>query len=127
MPLGARKEAILQVVDDNGAQVTEHRALFTTRALADAESRIGRSMTAVLMGFSTGKSGVRELALLLQAGLEAERRISSPGTEPVSYDNACDLLDQVGLTPAAEAIGSAVTAVLNYGQKQAEPEEPEKN
>lgn len=131
--LGARKEAILQAFDETGAAVEEYRALFTTRALADAESRIGKSMSLVLMGFSTGKSGVRELALILQAGMEAERRAADAGGDPVSYEDACDVLDMVGLTPAAEMIGDAVTAVLQYGiKKDTAPEtqaeaDPEKN
>ena len=127
--LGARKEAILEAKDPEGAMVKEYRALFTTRALADAEARIGKSMTMVLMGFPTGKSGVRELALILQAGLEAERRASKASGDPVSYDDACDVLDMVGLTPAAEAIGDAVAAVLQYGEKKEPAGEdlPEKN
>jgi hypothetical protein len=126
--LGARKTAILEARDEEGNVVEEYRALFTTRALADAEARIGRSMSNVLMGFATGKSGVRELSLLLQAGMEAERRAAGGHGDPVSYDEACDALDMVGLTPAAEKLGNAVTAVLQYGQPKTEPEaEPEKN
>jgi hypothetical protein len=128
--LGARKTAILEARDEEGNVVEEYRALFTTRALADAEARIGQSMSTVIMGFVSGKSGVRELSLLLQAGMEAERRASGGHGEPVTYDEACDVLDMVGLTPAAETLGNAVTAVLSYGQKKDKADsgsEPEKN
>lgn len=121
--LGARKEAILQAKDAEGNVIEEYQALFTTRALADAEARIGKSMTVVLLGFSTGKSGVREIALLLQSGLEAHRRSRGSDGQPISYDDACEVLDMVGINTAAEAIGEAVAAVLNYGEKPAEDSE----
>lgn len=128
--LGARKTVILEAKDEEGNTVEEYRALFTTRALADAEGRIGKSITTVIQGFITGKSGVREIALLLQAGLEAERRSQGGQGDPVTYDDACDVIDMVGITPAAEALGEAVAAVMDYGQPKTKPEaepEPEKN
>lgn len=128
--LGARKMVILEAKDEEGNTVEEYRALFTTRALADAEGRIGKSITTVIQGFITGKSGVREIALLLQAGLEAERRSQGGQGDPVTYDDACDVIDMVGITPAAEALGEAVAAVMDYGQPKTKPEaepEPEKN
>lgn len=127
--LGARKEAILEAKDEEGTVVQEFRALFTTRALADAEAKIGKSMSQVLGGFATGRSGVREIALLLQAGMEANRRDSGSGKDPVSYDDACDALDMVGLTPAAEALNKAIVAVFSYGnlkEEEPEPATPEK-
>lgn len=128
--LGARKMVILEAKDEEGNTVEEYRALFTTRALADAEGRIGKSITTVIQGFITGKSGVREIALLLQAGLEAERRSQGGQGDPVTYDDACDVIDMVGITPVAEALGEAVAAVMDYGQPKTKPEaepEPEKN
>jgi len=119
--LGARQEAILTVLDEEGNKVQEFRALFTTRALADAEAKIGKSMSQVLGGFATGRSGVREISLLLQAGMEAHRRSAGTGKDPVSYDEACDVIDLVGLTPTAEAINKAIVAVFNYRT----PPEPE--
>ena len=116
--LGARKEAILLVKDEEGQVIEEYRALFTTRALADAEQRIGKSMTQVLNGFVSGRSGVREIALLLQAGMEAERRASKSGGAPVSYGDACDVIDLVGINPAAESLNNAIVAVLSYGKSK---------
>lgn len=118
--LGARKEAILQVKDEEGTVVREHRLLFSTRALADAEAKIGKSMTQILGGFGTGRSGVREIALLVQAGLEAQRRDGGISKEPVSYDEACDLVDLIGLSPTAEAINDAIAAVFSYGKPSEE-------
>ena len=114
--LGARKEAILHARDEDGVVVEEYRALYTTQALADAEIRMGKSVSEALGGFVTGKSGVREVALLLQSGLEADRRATGSGKTPVSFNRACEVLDMVGLTPAAKAIGDAITAVLQHGE-----------
>lgn len=122
--LGARKEAILEAKDAEGNVIEEYKALFTIRALADAEARLGKSVGIAISGFRTGKSGIRELAILLQAGLEANRRANKSDGSPVSFDDACDVLEMVGITPVANAIGPAVTAVLQYGE---EKESAEKN
>jgi len=128
--LGARKEAILEAKGAEGEVVETYQALYTTRALADAEARLGKSVGLAISGFATGKSGIREIAILLQAGMEANRRASKAGGNPVSFDDACDVLDVVGLTPAANVIGPAITAVLQYGLETegfAQEEAPEKN
>lgn len=122
--LGARKEAILEAKDAEGNIIEEHKALFTIRALADAEVRLGKSVGIAISGFATGKSGIRELAILLQAGLEANRRAIKSDGSPVSFDDACEVLEMVGITPVANAIGPAVNAVLQYGD---EKEPAEKN
>lgn len=121
--LGARKEAILEAKDAEGNVVETYKALFTIRALADAEARMGKSVGMAVRGFATGQSGVREMALLLQAGLEAERRASKTEGSPISYDDACDVIEMVGITPTADAIGPAVTSVLSYGMPKEESEE----
>lgn len=122
--LGARKEAILEAKDAEGNATETYKALFTIRALADAEVRLGKSVGIAVQGFATGKSGIRELAIMLQAGLEANRRASKTDGKPVSFDDACDVLEMVGVTPVANAIGPAITAVLQYGD---EKEPAEKN
>jgi hypothetical protein len=121
--LGARKEAILEAKDAEGNIIEEHKALFTIRALADAEVRLGKSVGLAVNGFATGKSGIRELAILLMVGLEAERKATKAEGSPVSFDDACEVLEMVGITPVANAIGPAVTAVLNYGDEEKEPAE----
>lgn len=122
--LGARKEAILEAKDAEGNIIEEYKALFTIRALADAEVRLGKSVGIAIQGFATGKSGIRELAILLMAGLEANRRATKSDGSPVSFDDACEVIEIVGITPVANAIGPAVNAVLQYGD---EKESAEKN
>jgi hypothetical protein len=122
--LGARKEAILEAKDAEGNVIEEYKALFTIRALADAEVRLGKSVGIAIQGFATGKSGIRELAILLMAGLEANRRATKSDGSPVSFDDACEVIEIVGITPVANAIGPAVNAVLQYGD---EKESAEKN
>ena len=133
--LGARKEAILQAVDQEGTVIQEYRALFTIRALADAETRLGKSVGNALQGFVTGRSGVRELAILLMFGMEAERRTRKGGGDPGSFDEACEVIEMVGIEQTATILGPAITDVLQYPKKQEtaqeeeQPEEPaeEKN
>lgn len=122
--LGARKEAILQAFDQEGNLVQEYRALFTIRALADAEARLGDSVGNAIKGFMTGRSGVRVLAILLMCGMEANRQATQAGGDPVSYDEACQVIEMVGIAPTATVLGPAVTSVLQYGTKKDEtPEE----
>lgn len=121
--LGARKEAVLLAKDSEGTIVEEFRALFTTRALADAEVRARKSMADMVSGFVTGKSGVRELAILIMAGMEADRRASGGSGEPVSFDDACDVIDLVGIEPTLDVVGKAIRDVMTYGRKKT-PEQP---
>ena len=126
--LGARKEAILQAVDQEGNVVQEYRALFTVRALADAETRLGKSVGSTIQGFVSGRSGVRDLAILLMFGLEAEKRASKRGGDPVSYNEACEVIEMVGIERTASVLGPAITEVLRYPRKKEvvqEDEQPE--
>jgi hypothetical protein len=128
--LGARKEAVLEAKDAEGNVIEEYRALFTNRALADAEVKLGNSITRALNGFISGRSGIREIAIILQAGMDAYRRSVKASGNAVSFDDACDVLDAVGVMPAAAVIGKAINAVVSYGNpepSEGEEDEEEKN
>lgn len=105
---GARGEAELQA---GGRTV---RLLYTNRALAEAEQAIGKSIIGMAQGFSEGTSGILELGHLLRAGMEAARRDARAGGRPVTLDEAYDVLDGVGFAGAAQAVFTAVAAVLSY-------------
>lgn len=112
-PTGARGEAILQAGD------REVRALYTNRALADAEQVLGRSAVAVAQGFSDGSSGMRELSVLLRVGMEAARRDAHEGGRAITPGDTFEVLDQVGYTRALAAVLEGVAAVLGYSGDEA--------
>lgn len=113
---GARGETILET-DSRSV-----RLLFTNRALAEAEGTMGKSVIGVAQGFASGESGITELGHLLRAGMEAARRDAREGGRPITLREAYDVLDEAGFAGAAEAVFTAISAVLSYDGK--EPENP---
>lgn len=106
--MGARGEGTIQAGD------REVSVLFTNRALADAEKAIGRGIIGVAQGFQDGRSGVGDVAHLLQAGMEAARRDERRGGRSVTIQDAYEVLDKAGFTAVANAVMLAVAAVLEY-------------
>lgn len=106
--MGARGEQIIQ------ADGREVRVLFTNRAIADAEARIGKSIIGILEGYDVGTTGIRETASLLRSGMEAARREDGQRGR-VSIDEAYDLLDAAGFAAVVEAVVLAIGDVLSYG------------
>ena len=106
--MGARGESTLHVGE------TEYRILFTNRALAEAQSAMGKGIIGVLQGYQGGESGVLETAHLLAAGLEAARRESRSRGIAYTVNDAYRIMDEVGFTAAAKATLEAVAAVLSY-------------
>lgn len=118
MMTGARGEAVIEAGD------REVPVLMTNRAIAVAEEQTGKSILEILEGYyADGKSGMRELAYLLRAGMESARRDARIGGRPVSLPQAYEVLDEVGFAKVAEAVMMAVAAVLSYGT-EAEDEVP---
>lgn len=111
-PLGARGEGILQV------DGTEHRILFTNRAVAEAESSTGKGIIGLLQGFQIGTTGIGDVAHLLAAGLEAARRDAHAGGRPVQLDDAYRIMDQVGFAETSRCVVEAISAVLSYGKNK---------
>lgn len=114
---GARGETTIQVGED------EVRVLFTNRALAEAERRLGKSIIGVAQGFADGSSGVIETMHVLRAGMEAARRDAREGGRPVTLNAAYDVLDTAGFTAVAAAVMEAVAAVLGYDGAEEEPDD----
>lgn len=111
--MSARSETVIQ------ADEREVRLLFTNRALADAEAQAGKSVIAIANGFTTGESGVVEIATVLRAGMEAARREANIPGRVISLQDAYDVMDAVGFTAVATVVMSAVAEVLGYGSKNA--------
>jgi hypothetical protein len=108
--MAARGEGILQLED------REVPILFTNKALAAAEKQMERSVLAVAQSFSTGESGISDLAALLHAGMEAARRDARIGGRPVSLNDAYEVLDEVGFADVATVVMEGVATVLSYSK-----------
>lgn len=102
----------------------EYGLLFTNRALATAEKQMGKGIIGVADGFSNGQTGIAEIAVLLQVGMEAHRRDNRLGGRTVTSLDAFNLLDEVGFTTVATKVMTAVAEVLGYESKEESEEDP---
>jgi hypothetical protein len=118
---GARGEETIQVGDH------EVRVLFTNRALAEVEGKLGQSIIKVLQDFTSGEAGITELVHLLRAGMEAHRKDVKAGGRMVSIGDAFEVFEAVGFQGVAEPVLLAVAAVLNYGASDDETEDDDPN
>lgn len=118
MASGARGERSFSA---NGQTVT---VLFTNRALAGAEKRLGKGIIGVAQGLVDGGSGLTEVAVLLQVGMEAARQDAKAGGRQVSLDDAYNVLDAAGFANVAGPVMEAVADVLGYTGAAAEPADP---
>ena len=107
MSVGARGERVIET--ENG----EVRILFTNRALANAEAQLNRGVFEVLTDLQSG-GRIGDVAVLLQASMEAARRDAREGGKPVSLARAYEVLDDVGYAAAAIAVVEAVAEVVSY-------------
>ncbi len=92
----------------------EVTVLFTNRALAGAEKRLGKGIVGVAQGLINGESGLSDVAILLQVGMEAHRADAKLGGSQISESQAFAVLDQAGFGEVAKAVMEAVAAVLGY-------------
>lgn len=117
--MGARGETTLQV---DGREV---RLLFTNRAIADVEQRLGRNIIGMLQGFAQGETGMTEVVTMLRVGMEAARQDARESGPAVAMNTAWKVMDEVGFGQVAAAVMEAVAAVLSYDGAQAdEGEDP---
>jgi hypothetical protein len=112
--MSARGEGTIQV-GDNEVQV-----LFTNRALAEVEGKLGKSILQILSGFNSGASGITELAHLLRAGMEAARKEAHAGGRMAKITDAFAILEEIGFARVAEPVLLAATAVLDYGASESD-------
>ncbi|MFO7740827.1 MAG: GTA-gp10 family protein [Anaerolineae bacterium] len=112
--MGARGEITLQAGD------REVQLLFTNRAIATAEEKLGKGIIEVLVRFEQGGGGITETAILLQAGMEFARREAGLGGRRVSLPQAFEVLDEAGFAVALAAIAEGIRGVLSYGVEDEE-------
>lgn len=106
---GARGERTFQAGD------REVTILFTNRALAGAEVRLGRTILDLLRVVQERQTvGIGDMAILIQTGMEAARVDARAGGQQVSLDEAYKVLDAVGLGASIGPVMEAVSAVLSY-------------
>lgn len=96
---------------------------FNNRALAQVEAATGKSILAVADGFADGRTGVTDLAHILQAGMEGHRRQARAGGRPVTLNEAYEVLDEAGFSAVATTVMEAVASVLGYSNGEG-PDDP---
>jgi hypothetical protein len=118
MATGARGEAVLMVGDE---QVT---ALYTNRALAEAERATGKTILEIARGAESGNLGIGDVAQLLHVGMEHARRESRAGGRSYTINDAWQVLDMLGFGAVAAAVFEAVAAVLSFSAEDADDNPP---
>jgi len=106
--MGARGEVVLNAGE---RRVT---VLFTNRALAKAETALGRNVMAMLREASSSGFGMNDVAQLLQIGLDASRRENGEA-QAVTLDDAYLVLDEIGYMDGMRAVIEALSAVMTFG------------
>lgn len=107
--MSARSEKFISVGD------RDVKVLFTNRALAEAEGRLGKTVIQLAAEFEKGAAGVSEIAILLRSGMEAARRDDRVGGQPITLNDAYDVLDEVGFVQVATIVMTALAEVLSFG------------
>ena len=108
--MAARSEQII-TTDDR-----EVKILYTNRALATAEKLMGKSVISVAQGFADGGSGIAEIAILLQVGIDEYRRDARLGGPAITVNDAYSIMDEVGFSEIAGVVMNAIAQVLGYNR-----------
>jgi len=114
---GPRGEGRLVLAD--GAVV---EILFTNRALAEAETLIGKSVLRLADTARSNDLGMGDVAKLLYVGMAASQRDSGVGGLRIAMKDAWDVLDKVGFQRVAIVVMEALAVVLSYGTEEPAPE-----
>lgn len=120
--MGARGERTIKLPGKREVTV-----LYTNRALAGAEKRLGKGVLGILQGFEEGSSGLTELAVLLHVGMEAARIDQRSASRSVSLDDAYQVLDEVGFAGVAGPVMEAIADVVGYAGDGDEDAPPDPN
>ena len=97
--------------------------LFTNRALATAERRIGKSIVSIAQGMTSGELGIGDLATLLHVGMEAARVDQRSRSRSYSMDDAYQVLDDAGFAEVAGPVVEAIAAVISYAPESSDQTE----
>ena len=113
---GARGETIIT------AGGREIHVLFTNRALANLETRLGRPVLQLLQAFQTdGALGIGDLVQMLRAGMVAAKRDAGESAA-TTIDEAYSVLDSAGFAAVVGAVVEAIATVLAYeGDEEPDP------
>lgn len=109
--MGARGEETIVIGEK------EISVLFTNRALAEAEGKLGESVTVTAGKLASGDVSMNTLAELLRCGMQAAARDAGE-TSRVSINEAFDVLDGAGFTFVLEKVATAMTGCLSYDTRQ---------
>jgi hypothetical protein len=87
--------------------------LFTNRALASVEERLGSSIMVVAGEVATGRASMTMIAHLLRAGMDAGRKEQGDSRRP-TLDDAYRILDALGFSPVMQAVTVSLSECLGY-------------
>lgn len=107
--MAARGEEVIRTSDDR-----EITILFTNRALAQAEERLGEPIIVIAGKLANGQVGMNQVVQLLRCGMEASDR-DRGGQGRVSVQDAYAVIDDVGFLNVVPVIITAMTGCLSYG------------
>lgn len=104
----ARHEARMLIGED------EYTVLYTMQALADAETRTGKSITSLAQGAAASNLAVGDLANMFLSGLEAARRARLYSGRPFNLQRVYEMMEQAGYASVATVVFEGVGNVLGY-------------
>ena len=96
----------------------EIEILFTNRALAQAETQLGKTVLQIVSDASGDNLGIGDVTRLLLVGMQAARRDKKERGTPPSMKDAFDVIDQVGFAEVTRVVFEALAAVLSYAPKK---------
>jgi len=83
---------------------------FTTNSLANLEELLNSSMFVFLQKFESGNMGIKEIRLMLWAGLQHE--------EKLSIEDIGNIMDEGDFTEICKKIGEGITNAFNNSSKK---------
>ena len=115
---GARGEAVIQT------EAGEVRILYTARAIVDIEKTIGKAVPQIMQAFEVGEWYTSEIAHMLRAGMENHRRDSGMRGQIVSFNNALDMIDEIGFSSIAVFVFEAIQQFYTFGTEDSDTDDP---
>lgn len=96
---------------------------FNNYALGEIEKDLERGIPAILRGYDeTGKSGIREVSIMIQHGFNEARRELKLAKKRLSYIEATRILDAFGFVNVSPVIFQAIAETITFNPNDEEQE-----
>ncbi len=92
--------------------------LFTNRALAQAETQLGKTVLQIVSDASGDNLGIGDVTRLLLVGMQAARHDKKERGTPPSMKDAFSVMDQGGFAEVRRVVLEARAAVRSYDPNQ---------